>query len=64
MAGGKVPQVAFFEVVDVHPAFKIKCRDPDSAFYNICPFSFLVPVEFSNDALFQAHVHASKLNAS
>jgi hypothetical protein len=63
MSGWKVPQVALLEVVDEAAALGVKCSDADLALEHVSPLGFLVPVEFANDALVEAHVDTSELLA-
>lgn len=58
---GEVPQVALLQIVDEVAALVVKRRNAHLSVEHVRPLGLLVPMQFANDALAQAHVDASQL---
>lgn len=53
---------ALLEVVNKVAALVVESRNADLAVQDVRPFSLLVPVKLSDDALPKTHVHAGELD--
>lgn len=63
VARWEVPEVALLEVIDKATTLGVERSDADLALENVRPLSLLVPMQLTDNALVQTHIHTSELLA-